>query len=338
MNKTGKTIARAGLSASFFASRRGRVIELIWWAAALAVFFLFPNYLAFATSVLVIALFALSLNLILGFAGIITLGHAMFFGVGAYTAGLLAVGGWTEPVTGALVGGLAGAMLAAITGPVVLRFSGLPLVMITLAISVLFFEAANKATWLTGGDDGLFGIRLAPLFGQFRWTIFGTTQYLYVLAWLALVFVLLRRLIASPFGIALEGIRENPARMRLIGAPVLRHMVIVYTISGFVAGLAGALSAQTTRFVGLVVFSIETSVDALIIVVLGGLHSLYGALIGAPVYLSVKYFSQQWNPHLWKFFVGGLLVMAMLYAKGGLVVYLERGWARLCTMFKGKAR
>lgn len=325
-------------SASPLARHRNHPVELVWWGAALAVFFLFPDYLAFATSILVMALFALSLNLILGFAGIITLGHALFFGIGAYTAGLVAIAGWSEPVSGVLIAGTAAALVAAMTGPLVLRLSGLSLVMVTLALGLIFFEAANKATWLTGGDDGLYGIELQPLFGYFRWSIYGTTQYLYVMAWLALIFFLLRRLVASPFGMALEGIRENPLRMRLIGAPVLRHLVTVYVISGFVAGVAGALSAQTTKFVGLMVFHLETSVDALLMVVLGGLGSLYGALLGAPVYLSVKYFSQQWNPHLWMFFVGALLVLMTLYGKGGLVAFLERACAVLGQAAKRRGK
>lgn len=302
--------------------------EPAWWAAALAAFFLFPDYLSFGTSVLIMAMLALSLGLVLGFAGVVTLGHAVFFGMGAYTAGLVAIGGWTEPVTGALLGGLAAAAVAAATGPLVLRLHGLPLVLVTLAIGVLFFEAANKAGWLTGGDDGLFGIELAPLLGRFEWTIFGHTQYLYSLAWLFASVVLVRRIVASPFGLALEGIRENALRMRLMGAPVLGQLVLAYVVSGFLAGVAGALSAQTTAFVGLQVFSVETSVDALLMLVLGGIGSVYGGLVGAPLYMSVKYFTQQWDPHLWKLFVAALLILATLIARGGVVGLLARAWKR----------
>jgi branched-chain amino acid transport system permease protein len=312
-----------------FQRHRLRRLEWVWWAIALAVFFIFPGYLGFATSLLIMATFALSLSLILGFAGVVTLGHAVFFGLGAYSAGLIAIAGWTEPITGVLMGGLVAASAALLIGPLILRLTGLPLVMVTLALGVLFQEAANKATWLTGGDDGLFGIKLQPLFGIFRWSIYGNTQYLYVFGWLAIIFVVLRRLIASPFGLALEGIRENPLRMRVIGAPVLWRLVLSYAISAFVAGVAGALSAQTTKFVGLIVFSLETSVDVLLVVVLGGLGSLYGALIGAPVYMSVKYFSQQWNPLLWTLFVGVMLILVTLYGQGGLLGICERLSARL---------
>ena len=303
---------------------RWRSVELAWWGIALSIFFLFPGYLNFATSILVMALFALSLSLILGFAGIITLGHAVFFGIGAYGAGLIALAGWTEPITGVLVGGAAAAAVAALSGPLILGLAPLPLVMVTLGLGAIFFEAANKATWLTGGVDGLYGIELRPLFGRFDWSIYGSTQYLYALAWLALLFFIVRRVIASPFGLALEGIRENGLRMRVLGAPVLRQLTLCYTISAFIAGIAGALSAQTTAFVGLIVFSLETSVDALLIVILGGLGSPYGALVGAPVYMSIKYFSQQWNPHLWMLFVGLILILVTVYGRGGLIGLFQR--------------
>lgn len=310
--------------------RRARMhpAEPLWWGAALAAFFLFPDYLSFGTSVLIMAMLALSLGLVLGFAGVVTLGHAVFFGVGAYTAALLAIGGWTEPVTGALLGGLAATAVALATGPLLLRLHGLPLVLATLALGVVFYEAANKAGWITGGDDGLFGMELAPLLGRYEWTIFGHTQYLYALAWLFAAVVLVRRILASPFGLALEGIRENAPRMRLIGAPVLGQLVVAYAISGFLAGVAGALSAQTTAFVGLQVFALETSVDALLMLVLGGIGSVYGGLVGAPLYMSVKYFTQQWDPHLWKLFVAALLILATLIARGGLVGLLGRLWRR----------
>jgi branched-chain amino acid transport system permease protein len=197
--------------------------------------------------------------------------------------------------------------------------TGLPLIMVTLGIGAIFFEAANKATWLTGGDDGLSGIDLAPLFGWFRWSLFGDTGYLYVVGWLAFLFYLTRRVVASPFGVALQGIRENSERMRLIGSPVLRHLVVGYVISAFAAGIAGALWTQTNAFVGLGVFSLDTAIDGLVMLVLGGIGGLYGGLIGAPVYMLVKHFSQQWNPFYWMFLIGGLLIVVVRFGRGGLL-------------------
>jgi len=293
--------------------------EVAYWLAALLVFFLLPQYLSFATSVLVTALFVMSLDLILGFAGIISLGHALFFGFGAYVTGLATFTGWTEPITGTLLGGCSAAVLAAITGPVVLRLSGLPLIMVTLALGVVAYEAANKLTWITGGDDGLYGVSIAPLFGVFRWTVFSQTAYLYVLAWTFLMFVLARCIVASPFGLALQGIRDNAQRMRLLGTPVRSKLLVIYVISGFIAGIAGALSAQTTKFVGLAVLSLDTSVSALIMLVLGGVGRLYGGLIGAPVYMVVHHFASQWNPYHWMFIIGALLTIVVMFAGGGIL-------------------
>jgi branched-chain amino acid transport system permease protein len=311
-------IPRIGSSASLSRHRIG-MGEVVYWLAALLVFFLLPQYLSFATSVLVTALFVMSLDLILGFAGIISLGHALYFGFGAYVTGLATFTGWTEPITGTLLGGCSAAALAAITGPVVLRLSGLPLIMVTLALGVVGYEAANKLTWITGGDDGLYGVTIAPLFGAFRWTVFSQTAYLYVLAWTFLMFVLARCIVASPFGLTLQGIRDNSQRMRLLGTPVRSTLLIIYVISGFIAGIAGALSAQTTKFVGLAVLSLDTSVSALIMLVLGGVGRLYGGLIGAPVYMVVHHFASQWNPYHWMFIIGALLTIVVMFARGGIL-------------------
>jgi branched-chain amino acid transport system permease protein len=311
---------------SILSRHRLHPLEPVWWLLALLVYFVFPKHLAIATSVLLMAMFALSYDIALGFAGILTLGNAVFFGVGAYAAAFIALGGWHEAITGALAAGLVSALLAGALGPLILRLTGLPLIMVTLGIGAIFFEAANKATWLTGGDDGLSGIELAPLFGWFRWSLFGNTGYLYVLGWLALLFYLTRRVVASPFGVALQGIRENSERMRLIGSPVLRHLVVGYVISAFVAGIAGALWTQTNAFVGLGVFSLDTAIDGLVMLVLGGIGGLYGGLIGAPVYMLVKHFSQQWNPFYWMFLIGGLLIVVVRFGRGGLLGIFDRAF------------
>jgi branched-chain amino acid transport system permease protein len=304
---------------SILARHRIGLFEPVWWLAALAVFFLFPKHLAVAGSVLIMAMFALSFDVALGFAGILTLGNAVFFGVGAYAAAFIALAGWHEAVTGALAAGLASGLLALALGPFILRLTGLALIMVTLGVGVIFFEAANKATWLTGGDDGLSGITLSPLFGLFRWSLLGRTGYLYALGWLAVLFYLTRRVMASPFGVALQGIRENSTRMRLIGTPVLRQLVASYVLSAGIAGIAGALWTQTNQFVGLGVLSLDTGIDGLVMLVLGGVGRLYGGLIGAPVYMLVKHFSQQWNPFYWMFVVGGLLILTVRFSRGGLL-------------------
>jgi branched-chain amino acid transport system permease protein len=299
-------------------------VGLIWWVAALASYFIFPDYRGFGAAVLVMTLFALSFGLALGFAGIISLGHAMYFGVGAYVAGRMALAGWQEPISGVLVSGFVTGVLAMGIGFVILRLNGLPLLMVTMALSVIVFEAANKATGITGGDDGLVGISFKPVLGIFNWTLDGNLQYLYTLAWLALVFLMARRVVSSPYGLSMAGIRENPLRMKLLGAPVLRRLVVMYSFCAAIAGIAGALLTQNTAFVGLQVLSLETSVDVLVMVVLGGAFSLYGALLGAPVYLIVKYLTQQWNPFYWMLVIGILLMGVTFFFKGGISGWLTR--------------
>jgi branched-chain amino acid transport system permease protein len=304
---------------SILSRHHWRVGELLWLVAAVACYFVFPEYLALGTSVLVMVLLVLSYDLLLGFSGVLSLGHAVFFGLGAFTAGWLALAGWTEPISAVVVGALAAALLAALLGPFILRLTGLPLLMVTLAFGVLVFEAAHKATKITGGDDGLSGIQFAPILGVFEWGLGGATSYLYVLGWLVLFFLLMKRIASSPFGVMLQGIRENPARMRLIGNRVLPHLTLAYVISGAVAGAAGALFTQANAFVGLGVLALDTSVDVLVMLVLGGIGSLYGALLGAPAYMLLKHFSSQWNPFYWMLIIGVLLIAVVLLGRGGLV-------------------
>jgi branched-chain amino acid transport system permease protein len=298
---------------------RIRWMEVVYWLLAIAVFFLFPRNLSLATAIVIMALFALSLDLVMGYAGVVSMGHAVYFGIGAYTAGLISLGGHHEPITGAILAGCAAAMFALIVGPVIMKLYGLPQIMVTLALNVILYELGNKAVSITGGDDGLRGITLDPLFGLFKWTVFGQTSYLYALGWLFVLFLVVRCLVSSPFGVSLQGLRENTERMRFIGTPVQRQLVVVYVISGFIAGIAGAVSAQTIKFVGLEAISVEKSIDALVMLVLGGVGRLYGALIGAPVYMLVHQVASEWNPFHWMFVIGGLLIIVVMFARGGIL-------------------
>lgn len=313
-------VARSDL----LARHRIRYGELIFWALPIAAYFLFPNDLAFASTVFVIALFALSLDLVLGFAGVVNIGHAVFFGTGAYLAGFIALGGLHEAISGALLAGLACGLLAVVLGPIVLRLAGLPQLMVTLVIASLFYEAANKANSITGGDDGLGGFKIDPLFGVFPWSAYGHTAYLYALGWLVLGFIVSRFVVSSSFGVALQGVRENPQRMRLIGAPVGWHLLRIYVVSAFLAGIAGAVSAQTTRFVALEVLSLDKSVQGLVNLVLGGIGRLYGGLIGTPVYMLVHHIAAAWNPFHWLFVIGVLLLVVVRVARGGILGILEK--------------
>lgn len=289
------------------------------WIAAIAYFFLAEGYLSFGTQIMIWILFAISLDLVLGYAGIVTLGHAAFFGIGAYAAGIFSIHVTGDPVIGHLVAVVVAAIFGLISGAMILHTTGVTFLMLTLAIVSVIFEYANKAKWLTGGDDGLQGMRVDPMFGVFEFNLFGTTAYIYALVVLFLWFLIAQRLVNSPFGRSLDGIRQNPRRMRAIGTPVWWRLLAIYAISAGMAGSAGALSAHSTRFVGLEVLSLLTSGVVTVILILGGTRRLYGAFIGAVVYWVVQDWTAKVSPYLWEFIVGGMLIATVLFLEGGLM-------------------
>jgi branched-chain amino acid transport system permease protein len=299
--------------------------EWLPWIAGIAVFFLMPEYLTLGARILVFMLLALSLDLIVGYAGIVTLGHAAFFGFGAYVAGILsAKAGVTAPLL-QMAAAIAGSgLLGLVTGAVILRTRGLPLMMLTLAVGSICLEIANQATPLTGGADGLSGVTIAPLLGQFRFDIFGKTAYLYCLAVLFVGWWVVRRLIYSPFGAALAGIRENNTRMLAVGAPVYGRMVLVYTLSAMLAGMAGALLTQTTQFVGLNTLSFELSGELLVMLILGGVGRIYGAFVGPVVYMIAQDQLAKQFPEYWYLGIGLLLIVVVLFARGGVLGLVDR--------------
>jgi branched-chain amino acid transport system permease protein len=306
--------------ASYGTGARIGWLEWLPFAAALAVFFALPEYVPFGARVLVYILFALSLDLILGYAGIVTLGHTAFFGLGAYVAGILgAKAGITDPLLQLAAAGAAGALLGVSTGAVILRTRGLTLLMLTLAITTILLEIANKATNLTGGADGLSGITVSPILGLFKFDLFGKTAYMYCLVSLFLGWFVVRRLIYSPFGASLVGIRENVLRMHAIGSPAYARLVAAYTISGAIAGCAGALLMQTNQFVGLNVLSFEFAGELLVMLVLGGVGRIYGAFVGPLVYMIAQDQLAKQFPEYWYFGIGLLLVVVVLFARGGLL-------------------
>ncbi len=293
--------------------------EIAFWLACLLPFVAAPSYLVLASQIAITALFALSLDLVLGFSGIVTLGHAAYFGVGAYTAGLLAKWGWGEPLSGLVFAGLAAGLLGYVTSFVIARFRHLALIMITLGLGLLLQEAANSATWLTGGADGLQGVRMRPIFGTFRFDLYGYTAYSYSLVVLFLVFLVARRIVHSPFGLALRGIRENGQRMPAIGAPTGAHIRTIYTIATVIAGIAGALLAQTTETVSLEVLGFQRSADVLVMLILGGTGRLYGGLVGAIVYMVARDQLSGLNPQYWYFWIGLLLIAVVMLLPNGIL-------------------
>jgi len=310
-----------------------RWTEWLPWIGALAVFFVLPEYLLFGARILTYILFALSLDLILGYAGIVTLGHSAFFGLGAYTAGILAARlGLHDPVVLVVVAAVAAAALGVATGAVILRTRGLTQLMLTLAIAAVCLEIANKATPVTGGADGLSGVTIAPILGLFRFDLFGKTAYLWCLVVLFGVWWLVRHLIYSPFGAGLTGIRENTVRMHAIGAPVYRRLLTVYTLAATIAGIAGALLTQTTQFVGLSVLGFERSGELLVMLVLGGVRRIYGAFVGPLVFIVAQDYLAKQSPEYWTLGIGVLLIFIVMFARGGLLGLLDRARAKL----KGK--
>jgi branched-chain amino acid transport system permease protein len=304
--------------------------EALPWLLAGAFYFAFHDYLGFGTSLMVTILFALSLDLALGYAGIVTLGHAAFFGTGAYTVGLLAFHNiWTEPITSLMLAALAAATVGFVSGLVLLRTQGLTLLMLTLCTMALLQEGANMAHDYTGGFDGLPSLDIAPVFGVFDFNpLYPDTQYLYTLAILFACFVFVRTLVYSPFGQSLTGIRENLLRMHAIGAPVRRRLVACYTISASLAGIAGGLWAQTNAYVNLSALDLDRAATVLIILILGGYGRLYGAFLGAVAYMALEHFLARIYPTGWQLGLGLLLVVVALYAQNGILGLGEVLWRR----------
>ena len=316
------------LPAALALARRHRLQwwEALPWAAGIAVFFLFPNYLAFGTQVLVTILFALSLDLVLGYAGIVTLGHAAFFGAGAYTVGMLAAHwGWNEPLSGLAAAALVAGSIGLLSGWVVLRTHGLTLLMLTLCTMALLEQAANMFSAWTGGFDGMPGLAYRPILGRFEFDVlYFRSQYLYALAVLFVCFAVVRVLVYSPFGRSLTGIRENLLRMHAVGAPVRARQVLAYAISAALAGVAGAVFVQATGYVNLAVLGLERSAGVLIILILGGYGRLYGAFVGAIAYMVLEHTLSKAYPSAWQLGIGVTLMLVALYARNGILGLGER--------------
>jgi len=315
-----------------FLHRRARwsVPEIAFWALAFAAIWLFPQKHLILTETAILALFALSLDLILGYAGIISLGHAAFFGAAGYVSGLVAKYGIVnEPVLALLCSGLVAAALGFVTSFLLLRGSDLTRLMVTLGIALMLGEVANRYSNITGGADGLQGVTIAPILGRFEFDIFGHTGYIYCLTVLFICFLLARRIVASPFGLSLRAVKGNALRAAAVGIPVNRRLVAIYTVSAFFAGIAGALLTQTTAFCSLDVLSLERSADLLLVLIIGGTGYLYGGLIGAVIYK----FTQDWiaslTPQYWQFWIGLMLVLIVLIGRERMASWNEAARAFL---------
>lgn len=300
------------------ASPRPRLAEIIFWLLPAALYFLLPFDRALVLSLMTYAIAVLGLDLVLGYAGIVSLGHAAFFGIGAYTAGLLSVHGWREPLSGLLIAGAMTLAIGYLTSFLVVRGKDLTRLMVTLGICLVAYEIANRMSGVTGGVDGLSGIEMAPLLGLFEFDFFGNTAYWYAYAMLAIVFVALKFFASSPLGLSLRAIREGVNRMPALGASVNNRLQVAFTLSAGIAGIAGGLMAQTTQFVGVDSLSVTRSAEFLVMLVLGGTGRLYGAVIGTAVFVIAHDFLNDVDPVYWEFWMGVLLMAVVFFLRGGL--------------------
>ena len=309
---------------------RDLIAVLVLAVVAVVLFFLFPTNLALLTRIVAVMLLVLSLDLVTGFAGVATLGHAALFGAGAYAAGIAAAKfGITDPLLMLAIGAVAGSVAGALSSLVILRGHGLSQLVLSIAVVQLAHEAANKLSAWTGGSDGLSGIAPSALLGMFRFDLFGRTAFIMAVVVLLLVFVILRVVVRSPFGMLCRGIKQDPTRVRAMGAPVYSTLVKMYAIAGAVAGLGGALSAIATKVVGLDSLSFNLSAEALVMLVLGGTGKLFGAMLGALVFVWFEDRISAINPFHWLTVVGVLLVAVVLFAPNGLTGTAEAIWKRL---------
>jgi branched-chain amino acid transport system permease protein len=300
--------------------------EIAFWGLAILVLVALPSRNLLLNEIAILALFALSLDLVLGYAGIVSLGHAAFLGIGAYTAGLMTKHGLADPTLGLLAGGAIAAALGFATSFLVLRGSDLTRLMVTLGVALLLGEIANQMASVTGGADGLQGVAPGPVLGIFSFDIFGRTACIYSLSVLFLMFLLARRIVNSPFGLALRSVRDNPLRAAAIGIPVSSRLVAIYSVGAGFAGVAGALLAQTTQFVSLDVFDFSRSADVLLVLIIGGTGYLYGGLIGAAVFRVMQDGFAAITPQHWQFWIGLVLVSLVLVGRDRLARLAGHGF------------
>jgi branched-chain amino acid transport system permease protein len=291
---------------------RWRGLEILFWLASLGVIFALPSRAGIISEILVAGLFALSLDLILGLTGIVSLGHAAFLGLGAYAAAILASKGCAEPLLGLALGAAVAALAGLVTAPLLLRGADLTRLMVTLGISLMLGELANRNDWLTGGADGL-NFSMGPVLGLFPIGFIGQRNAaLYSFAVLFILFVIARRLAHSPFGLALAAIRENRLRADALGIASGRRIVAMYTVAAAYAGTAGALLAQTTQIVSLDLFDFHRSADVMLMLIIGGAGYLYGGLIGAAGFIVLRDVISAATPEYWEFWIGLALVILVL--------------------------
>ena len=320
------TTATATAAARLLVPSKWRAWELLLWAALWATPLLLGQHAALINEIAILALFALSLDLILGYAGIVSLGHAAFFGVGAYGAALFAKHVMPDPLVGLAVGTALGALLGLLTSPMIVRGTDLTRLMVTMGVALVLFELANKFDALTGGADGLQGVVMGPLLGRFDFDLGARVASVYSLAVLFLAFVLLRRIVHSPLGLSMQALRDNRLRVMAIGLSVNARLAAVYTLAAALAGAAGALLAQTTGFASLDVFDFHRSADVMLALIIGGAGWLWGGIAGAIAFKLLHDVISAITAQYWTFWIGLFLVVLMLVGRERLL--RPRQWFR----------
>jgi len=304
------------------------VITSIWIILLLAPYWMPPlgGYTALATRVLVLGLAAMSVNFLLGFTGVLSFGHAAFFGLGAYGTGLtlkyLVSSTPVSVIAGILLGGLIGAVL----GALIVRRRGVYFAMVTIAFGQVFYYIAFQWSSLTGGDDGLRGFSRQPLdFGLFKIDILSSSDafYYFVLACFAIAVALMGFILRSPFGRTMIAIRENERRARFLGIPIERHIWIAFTLSCFFMAFAGALYALVNNFADPRGLHYSQSGDFVIMAVMGGMRTFWGPLLGAAVFVILQDYLSSVTVN-WMSFIGLLFVAVVLFFPRGLLGVFQR--------------
>jgi branched-chain amino acid transport system permease protein len=278
---------------------------------------------------LIYALFAMSLNLLFGYTGLFPLGHAAYLGLGGYSAGILVtVLGIRSFWVVAPVSILITAFVAAIFGIIALQTKGLLFAFITMALGQLLVNIAIKWRTVTGGSNGLIGIPLPDL-GIPGVTLNQTSFYFLVLIVFVVCFLLMYRLIHSPFGLALQGIRDDEGRLSHLGYNTWLYKIIAFVIAGAFAGTAGVLFGPCNGIMDPSSLGVTTSVIAVLTVIIGGMRIVYGPIIGSAVITIIENLSSIYTPERWPLILGGIFVVTVMYLRGGITTHLIRLWKRI---------
>ncbi|MEN3290699.1 MAG: branched-chain amino acid transport system permease protein [Bradyrhizobium sp.] len=296
----------------------------------LLVFPLIMPFSALAVNILIYGLYALGFNLLFGYLGLLSFGHAALLGTGAYLCGIAIVHFGAPWYLAILIGAAGGALMAAIIGGLAIRTRGIYFAMVTMALAQCVYYLFYQSVDWTGGENGLRGINVRDidLFGLKLDFINPLTRYYVVAAFVILALFVLSRVLASPFGAVIEAVRENEARARASGYDVTRTRLLTFILSGTFCGLAGALLALHLSIVPIEILSIETSGTVVMMSLLGGMGTFFGPFVGAAVFLMLENLVSLWTVH-WQLIVGAIFIVCVLYFPSGIWgTILKRGNSR----------